>query len=297
MAPRSRPSVRRSATPLSPFRISIVLVGLLGIVAAAAAGHRHGGGHAGRPSQAFFDYLFSAGFVFMTVGAIALMYMVWHDREGLLVGRQVGKRRSARALGLLLLLALLLVASHRTGLRPLSLLQHDSTVHHVAPTTPGATPATPATPPAQAHLRWLPALAVAGLFVALVLLGAVNAARRRVQVEDAREAAEQVAAALDDSVDDLRAEPDPRRAIIAAYARMERALAVVGVVRRPAEAPLEYLARALEGLRASTVSVRRLTELFRIAKFSAHRLGPDHKESAIAALIAVRDELRADELR
>ena len=54
------------------------------------------------------------------------------------------------------------------------------------------------------------------------------------------------------------------------------------------------MARALEGLRASAVSVRRLTELFRVAKFSAHTLGPVEKEQAIDALVAVRDELRSE---
>ncbi|HEV3403482.1 MAG TPA: DUF4129 domain-containing protein, partial [Gaiellaceae bacterium] len=58
--------------------------------------------------------------------------------------------------------------------------------------------------------------------------------------------------------------------------------------------PLEYLARALEGLRASGVSVRRLTELFRLAKFSAHPLADSDKERAIEALLTVRDELRAE---
>ena len=126
------------------------------------------------------------------------------------------------------------------------------------------------------------------------MIAALGKARERVHVEDAREAAEEVAAALDDSVDDLRAEPDARRAIIAAYARMERALAAVGVWREPSEAPLEYLARALEGLQASAVSVRRLTELFGLAKFSEHSLGAEDKERAIDALLTVRDELRAE---
>jgi hypothetical protein len=40
--------------------------------------------------------------------------------------------------------------------------------------------------------------------------------------------------------------------------------------------------------------VRRLTELFRVAKFSAHPLGPEDKERAIEALVTVRDELRAE---
>jgi hypothetical protein len=40
--------------------------------------------------------------------------------------------------------------------------------------------------------------------------------------------------------------------------------------------------------------VRRLTELFRLAKFSAHPLADSDKERAIEALLAVRDELRAE---
>jgi hypothetical protein len=75
---------------------------------------------------------------------------------------------------------------------------------------------------------------------------------------------------------------------------MERALGTVGLRREPSEAPLEYLARALEGLNASGVSVRRLTELFRVAKFSDHVLGSEDKEHAISALLSVRDELRAE---
>ena len=46
---------------------------------------------------------------------------------------------------------------------------------------------------------------------------------------------------LDETLDDLRAEADPRRAIIAAYARLERVLAANGVPRT-AETSDEYLA-------------------------------------------------------
>ena len=49
---------------------------------------------------------------------------------------------------------------------------------------------------------------------------------------------EAVSAAVDESLDDLRAEPDPRRAVIAAYARLERVLAAHGLPRFAAEAPL-----------------------------------------------------------
>ena len=44
--------------------------------------------------------------------------------------------------------------------------------------------------------------------------------------------AEAVADVLEDTLDDLRAEADPRRAVIAAYARLERVLATHGLPRR-----------------------------------------------------------------
>ena len=56
---------------------------------------------------------------------------------------------------------------------------------------------------------------------------------------------------LDETLDDLRAETDPRRAVIAAYARMERALAAYGLPRSPAEAPDEYLQRIFADLEVS----------------------------------------------
>jgi len=103
---------------------------------------------------------------------------------------------------------------------------------------------------------------------------------------------EEVALALDESLDDLRSEPDIRRAIIAAYARMERTLASAGIPRRPAEAPFEYLERALQALDASTAAVTRLTDLFEWAKFSQHEPDASMRDDAIDALVALRDELR-----
>jgi hypothetical protein len=101
-----------------------------------------------------------------------------------------------------------------------------------------------------------------------------------------------VSRALDDSLDDLRSDPDVRRAIIAAYARMERALGAAGLPRRPAEAPFEYLARSLVELDASRAAAERLTDLFEHAKFSHHELGEPMRDEAIDALAAVRDDLR-----
>ena len=114
-------------------------------------------------------------------------------------------------------------------------------------------------------------------------------ARRARQRED--RLATDLAAAVDESLDDLRAEPDPRRAVIAAYARLERVLAAHRLPRRPAEAPLEYLARMLDDLSVSPDAARRLTGLFERAKFSQHAVGTEMKEEAISALETVRDDL------
>jgi LPXTG-motif cell wall-anchored protein len=143
------------------------------------------------------------------------------------------------------------------------------------------------------RLRW-EVFVVAG---GLVLLGlGIYLARRRRELGrrlgDEDDTAAALSAAVDDSLDDLRAERDPRRAVIAAYARMERVLERHGFARDRAEAPLEYLARVLRGLRVRSSAVLALTELFERAKFSVHEIDAEMKEEAIGALSAVRDDLR-----
>lgn len=97
-----------------------------------------------------------------------------------------------------------------------------------------------------------------------------------------------LARAIDDALADLAAEPDPRRAVIMAYARMERALREQGVARRSWETPTEYLDRVLRQLGARAASVDRLTELFQQAKFSHHPVDDAMKRAAIEALEQVR---------
>jgi hypothetical protein len=148
-------------------------------------------------------------------------------------------------------------------------------------------------PPLQ--FRWDELVIVLGLLLAV---GAIVAARlsRRDPPEPGAIAPEALAAALDESLDDLRTDPDLRRAIIAAYARMEAALGAAGIRRHPAEAPLEYVERALLSLDTGADAVRRLTHLFEWARFSHHEPEPSMRDEAVDALVAVRDELRASEL-
>jgi hypothetical protein len=159
------------------------------------------------------------------------------------------------------------------------------------PTSPEATGRVPTIDPAS--IDWL----VVGLvfFAALVgfsILAAVLVRPKGKSLPEL-EARKELERMLDETLDDLRSERDPRRAVIAAYARMERSLGSYGLPRRPAEAPLEYLGRVLAALTGSAAAARRLTRLFERAKFSEHSIDARMKEDAIAAVGAVRDDLRA----
>jgi len=144
---------------------------------------------------------------------------------------------------------------------------------------------------ASAHFVWSEAAIVAALLLLAVAIFIVTSRRRGV-LPPFPIAPQAVAAALDESLDDLRTDPDLPRAIMAAYARMEVALGAGGTPRRPSEAPREYLERALIALDASGSAVQRLTELFELVRFSAHETEPEMRDDAIHALAAVRDELR-----
>lgn len=99
--------------------------------------------------------------------------------------------------------------------------------------------------------------------------------------------------ALEHSIAELSDDPDPRRAVIASYARMEAALAQAGLPRQESEAPREYLVRVQGAAEMPSAPVRRLTELFERARFSEHRIDPALRVEAIGALRAIRDGLGA----
>ena len=109
---------------------------------------------------------------------------------------------------------------------------------------------------------------------------------------DASELVDELTTELDDAIDDLETEPDARRAVIAAYARMEGVLGRHGLKRRPSETPYEYLARVLLELRVPGDAVRRLTDAFERAKFSRHAIDEPRRSAAIGALVAVREGLQ-----
>jgi hypothetical protein len=154
-------------------------------------------------------------------------------------------------------------------------------------------PESPALEAARDAADWVLVAAGGLLLLALAIGTAAPLAQRRLGARRADEEA-QVAGlsrVLDQSLDDLLAEPDPRRAVIAAYARMECGLAARGLGRHACEAPLEYMARLLTDVTEDRESVGRLTTLFERAKFSPHPVVPAAKAEAIDCLVAIRGGL------
>ncbi len=87
---------------------------------------------------------------------------------------------------------------------------------------------------------------------------------------------------------------EPREAIIACYAAMERQLEnSPEVVPRESDTPSEVLARAVEhrALRADTAT--ELVDLFEEARFSPHVMTEEHREVALRVLRLVLAELRS----
>jgi hypothetical protein len=88
----------------------------------------------------------------------------------------------------------------------------------------------------------------------------------------------------------LRRELDPRRAVIAAYAAMERLLARDGVPRGAHEAPMEYLGRVTLHGHHRVAAVHRLTALFQHGRFSDRPVDEEMRQRAIDAV----EELESD---
>jgi hypothetical protein len=268
------------------------IVTLVAVVAIASRGSTPAGGAgARRPTDTLLDILLSLYVVALVAGAIFFLYLLALRRTTMSQpggGRQRSWRSTA---GLLLLVGAALLLARDLSSRRLEGL----TV--TLPTAPGAGAGTPAASDKEvyeAEFAWLPvSITLALLAVAVFGFWWSGRSRRRARGELGNPLADALEAALDESLDDLRAEPDPRRAVIAAYARLERVLASHGLPRKTSEAPLEYLSRMLGGLSVSPPAARRLTDLFERAKFSQHAVGPEMKEQAIDALVRVRDDLAA----
>jgi hypothetical protein len=268
---------------------------LVGVVAVASTGSTPSGTTDSRPpADTLLDTFFSLALLALIPGAALLVYGLMQRKE---IAREIasGKYRRTSVWTYLVLMGIFAAAVYfrLTDFR-LDFRGGANEVVDLGANT--ERPAPEGDPPNgsvyEPEFAWIPVLVVVAL-AAAGIAAYVVASRRRGPVElPEGMAAEQVAEILGDDFDDLRAEPDPRRAVIAAYARLEGALAAAGLPRRPAETPEEYVVRVLGALEVPRRPVRELTGLYERAKFSQHAVDEPMRERAIAALIRIRDELR-----
>ncbi|HEY9267681.1 MAG TPA: DUF4129 domain-containing protein, partial [Mycobacterium sp.] len=86
---------------------------------------------------------------------------------------------------------------------------------------------------------------------------------------------------------------DPREAIIACYAAMERELEKSpGTTPQDSDTPAEVLARAVERHALRPDSATELVDLFEEARFSPHVMNEGHRADAVRALRLVQRELQ-----
>jgi hypothetical protein len=270
-----------------------MLVGLIALVAVASRGHSPAGNATthGIDSKLIWEFVLVGVLALFIVCFPVALWVIVTTRLETAVSQE--KRRQRTVKRVLVFLAILLVAVVVAVLRADG--RHHKPKPLATPPSGGAGVNTHNNPGKPIPFDWLPAI----VMLSIALVGAVVVAylmfrrpptRRPTQAE----LAARLSAVLDDSLDDLRAETDPRRAVIATYARMEVTLAGAGLPRAAAETPLEYLGRVLrELLHTSAEAVARLTALFERAKFSTHEIDAAMKNDAIDALATMRDELRA----
>ena len=91
-----------------------------------------------------------------------------------------------------------------------------------------------------------------------------------------------------DEQDALLRTGEPRNAIVAAWHRFEVQGERAGVARRSSETSSEFAIRVLDLVDADIGPVNELAELYREARFSDHPMTEEHRERALAALVAVR---------
>ena len=96
---------------------------------------------------------------------------------------------------------------------------------------------------------------------------------------------------------DLRSEPDPRRAIVRAYGRFERALAAARAPRAAWQTPAEFMRSTLARLPVPARPVQRLTALVELARFSDRALGAEARDAACDCLDEITTALAEEAAR
>jgi NADH:ubiquinone oxidoreductase subunit 6 (subunit J) len=270
----------------------LVVVALASTASGPVAGEATGDARA--PSRAFLDYAVTIGLVAVAAMTAALAYLLRPSARW----KETDSRAPLHLLPLLIALTILVGGCVVIGYAFRGDLRARPPAPGVRERSSGVSDTAVAPASYEPQFRWPVVVAAATLAVAAVVAVYVVRRRGRRRVASSpHELVTELRSMLDLALDDLRAEQDPRRAVIAAYARMERALAAFGYARRAFEAPFEYLARVGPTLAASVPAARtlvfELTHLFERAKFSPHEIDARMQDEAIHTLTQLRDELVA----
>jgi len=275
------------------------LTALLVLVAVGSRAHRPAGGSGAPPADAaglLGNYFLLALAILLPFGALLVLWAFAYRPEERRSEDRTGWKRTLVAIAVMVgLLVLAFSIAGPVHVRPLHTPVTLRPGHHPPASSGGGARVAPN---GGSGFDWLSFYVFGTVLLGLVIVvvGAIVTYRRRSE-ELSTEA--KLAAALDeilkDTLHDLHEERDPRRAVIRAYARMEKTFAAYGVPRRPAEAPFEYLARVLERVDVSSYEVERLTNLFAWAKFSSHEIDEGMKDEAVVALASLRAELEHEE--
>lgn len=281
--------------PLKAGALALGIVGLLVLVAMAARGSHPGtDGHVATRAvpNSVQDTVITLLALAYGLGIVAIVVLFFQKRPW----HEPDDSRWLRNFATVMVLAAVVIAVATFAVKH----RNDAKGQRVdaipgQPTTTNRQGRLRSVPAREAHFQWPLAVGVAGL----ILLGGVwlYVSQRRELTPRGRDGSLEadIVSAIETTIDDLRSERDARKAVIAAYALMERTLSAHGLARDRAEAPMEYLGRILRDLNVRDSAVRTITELFEYAKFSRHEIDTVMKEQAIDALLAVRDDLQRGE--
>lgn len=282
---------------------SVVGVGLaLAIVALASRGDP------GDRTAAAFEGAAVGRTVFLSILGVALLvsavlalWALWPD------GRAAKKPAPrSRWLPYLVIAALILVLSQFAPERPAG---REGAADEATAATPPEADGDEGAPPLSGRASPTASLALTALAVGALAAFTLALRRRRDDdtddVDDDDAGADQppaldetIAAAIDagdlgSAIDAVSDEPDPRRAVLLAYAVLDAHFAGTAAERVRTSTPHEWLQRIrqVHGATApgTVEAARRLTALYERARFGEQQLEPAHRDDAVAALRSLHE--------
>ena len=268
--------------------VSVALLALLGVVAIGSRSEGWRGGDTRSVSPFAVDLAYTLAILLGIALLIVVVLTIRGAKGDMKLERPSGLRQVVLLMGVLMFLGAFGMARYEFGPREDN---EPDAVFGPPDNRRNAGDASAPRPPRNPVFQWWLAVLAVGGTTAAVILWRRNRRPQPWPVGESETVAEQLSEVLTETLDDLALEPDPRKAVIRAYARMENVLASHGLPRAPHEAPLEYLARVLRELNVRAEAAHALTELFERAKFSQHEIDAAMKEEAISALVRVRDDL------